>query len=203
MRQKASVEESISRKRGWSTTANAGGKSSKVRTENWPQISNMAASPVAQTVKILSAMQETVAVKRKKEGWVFLFPFPENKEDQENSEQGLNIPSHFTLTAPNSTCLQLSLFLYPLTLQELRFTFFSFDSLLNTPPIWCLPLQHPSPCSYIWERRPQKHRTARLNYWVTDARLWLSLKPCKRRQSRSYHLCSSSPDCKPLPYRSL
>ena len=94
-----------------------------------------------------------------------------NKGDQENSEQGLNIPSHFTLTAPNSTCLQLSLFLYPLTLQELRFTFFSFDSLLNTPPIWCLPLQHPSPCSYIWERRPQKHRTARLNYWVTDARL--------------------------------
>ena len=101
----ASEEESISRKRGWSTTANAGGKSSKVRTENWPQISNMGASLVAQTVKILSAMQETVAVKRKKEEWVFLFPFPENKEDQENSEQGLNIASRFTLTAPNSTCL--------------------------------------------------------------------------------------------------
>ena len=65
----------------------------------------MGASLVAQTVKILSAMQETVAVKRKKEEWVFLFPFPENTEDKENSEQGLNIPCCFTLTAPNSTCL--------------------------------------------------------------------------------------------------
>ena len=25
---------------------------------------------------------------------------------------------------------------------------FSFDSVLNTSPVWCLPLQDPSPCSY-------------------------------------------------------
>ena len=25
---------------------------------------------------------------------------------------------------------------------------FSFDSMLNTSPVWCLPLQDPSPCSY-------------------------------------------------------
>ena len=30
-----------------------------------------------------------VAVKRKKEQLVFLFPFPENKEHKENSEQAL------------------------------------------------------------------------------------------------------------------
>ena len=29
---------------------------------------------------------------------------------------------------------------------------FSFDSMLNTPPNWCLCLQHPSPCSYISEK---------------------------------------------------
>ena len=60
---------------------------------------------MAQTVNILSAMQETVAMKRKKEEGVFLFLFPENKENKENSEQGLNIPSCSTLTAPNSTWL--------------------------------------------------------------------------------------------------
>ena len=30
---------------------------------------------------------DSVAVRRKKEEWVFLFPFPENKDDRENSEQ--------------------------------------------------------------------------------------------------------------------
>ena len=53
---------------------------------------------------------------------------------------------------------------------------FSFDSMLNTFPIWYLPLQHPSPCSYTSERRPQRHGIARLNYCVTDTSLWLSLK---------------------------
>ena len=67
-------------------------------------------------------------------------------------------------------------------------------TLVNTSPTWYLPLQHPSPCSYISERRPQRHLTARLNYWVTDASLWLSLKQWKRKKSRTYHLCSSSPD---------
>ena len=46
--------------------------------------------------------------------------------------------------------------------------------MLNTPP---LCLQHPSPCSHTSESRPQSHWTARHNYWVTDASLWLSLTP--------------------------
>ena len=46
--------------------------------------------------------------------------------------------------------------------------------MLNTPP---LCLQHPSPCSHTSESRPQSHWTPRHNYWVTDASLWLSLKP--------------------------
>ena len=61
--------------------------------------------------------------------------------------------------------------------------------MLNTSPIWCL--QHPSPCSYMSERRPQSHQTARCSYWVTDASLWLSLKRCKRKKSRSCHLLLS------------
>ena len=74
---------------------------------------------------------------------------------------------------------------------------FSFDSKLSTSPIWCLPLQ-----CYISERSSQSHRTAILNYWVTDTSLWLSLKQCKRNKSRFCHLCSSSstPDCEPLAY---
>ena len=40
------------------------------------------ASLVVQTVNTLSAMQETVAAKRKKEEGVFLLLFPENKEDK-------------------------------------------------------------------------------------------------------------------------
>ena len=61
--------------------------------------------------------------------------------------------------------------------------------MLNTSSIWCLPLQQPSPCSYMSERRPQSRQTARCSYWVTDVSLWLSLKWCKRKRSRSYHLC--------------
>ena len=78
--------------------------------------------------------------------------------------------------------------------------------MLNTSCIWRLPLQHSSPYSYCYksERRPQHHQTARFNYWVTNASLWQSLKQCKRKYSKSQHLCSSSqtPDCKPSPYES-
>ena len=52
--------------------------------------------------------------------------------------------------------------------------------MLNTSLI-CL--QHPSPCSYTSERRPQSHWMARLNYWGTDASLWLSLKLLNENQS--------------------
>ena len=78
--------------------------------------------------------------------------------------------------------------------------------MLNTSPICYLPLKHPSPCSYIAERRSQGPQTAGLNYWVTDASLFvietLSLKQCKRKKSISCHLCSSSlaPDNKSLSY---
>ena len=51
----------------------------------------------------------------------------------------------------------------PPTLQELHFTFFSFDSKLNTFPIWCLSLQHPSPCSYVLERRKEGCRATKLS----------------------------------------
>ena len=36
-----------------------------------------------------------VAAKRKTEEWVFLFPFPESKEDKENSEQAWTFPVFF------------------------------------------------------------------------------------------------------------
>ena len=44
----------------------------------------------------------------------------------------------------------------------------------------------------MWESRPQSHWTARLNYWVTDTSSWLS-ETMQRKESRSYHVCSSSP----------
>ena len=68
---------------------------------------------------------------------------------------------------------------------------FSFDSMLNTSPIWCLPLHHLSPCSYTSERRLQSHQTARLHCWVTAASLGLSLKQ-RKKKGRSYHLWSLS-----------
>jgi len=49
---------------------------------------------------------------------------------------------------------------------------FSFDSILNTSPPWCLPLQQLSPYSRISERMPQGHLTARLNYWITAESLY-------------------------------
>ena len=58
--------------------------------------------------------------------------FPENEGDKKNSEQAWTFLVSFTLTAPNSVCLYLSLLFCPLTLQELHFA----------PIILCLPLQH-------------------------------------------------------------
>ena len=70
-----------------------------------------------------SSLWVFVAVKRKKEEWVFLFPFPEDKEYKENSEQAWPVlVFFFPLTDPNSECLWLSLHFCPLTLQELHFT---------------------------------------------------------------------------------
>ena len=47
-----------------------------------------------------------VVVKEKKEEWIFLFPFPEDKDNKENEQwAGLNIPSFFTWAAPNSAYL--------------------------------------------------------------------------------------------------
>ena len=43
--------------------------------------------------------------KKKGGGGVIFFPFPENKEDKENSEQGWTFLVFFTLTAPNSEYL--------------------------------------------------------------------------------------------------
>ena len=100
-----------------------------------------------------SSLRVFVAVKRKKkEDWVFLLPFPENKEYKENSEQVWTFLVFFTLTAPNSECLRLSLLFCPLTLQGLYFT-----------PIFlwlCAkhksPRQHPSPWSYTYQKEGRR-----------------------------------------------
>ena len=75
----------------------------------------------------------------------------------------------------------------------------SFDSMLITSCIWCLPVQqsHHSPpllvfSFWIIKRRLQAHQTARLNYWVTDSSLRLCWKQCNRKNARSLRLCSSS-----------
>ena len=52
------------------------------------------------------SVQFCFSEKEKKEEYVFFFPFPENKEDEENSEQAWTfLDFFFTLTAPNSACL--------------------------------------------------------------------------------------------------
>ena len=88
-----------------------------------------------------------VAVKRKKEEWVCLFLFFENKEDKENSEQAwtflvfffffyfncsfyfnsvcLNITSLFYF---NSACLKLGLLFFLLTLNVCNFAFLLLNS---------------------------------------------------------------------------
>ena len=194
--------------------------------------------------------------KREKEEWVFLFPFPENKENKDISEQTWTLllfllslkvtqscltlgnpmdhPVHeilqahtahgilqarilgwvafpfsrgtsqprdqigvsciagrfftswairealFTLTAPNSICLQLSLLFCPLTLQEFHFT----------PIFLWLYAKYPVSGVYSYNTLPlvvtyQSHQTARLNYWVIGTSAWLSLGQCNRRKSRS------------------
>ena len=42
---------------------------------------------------------------REKKKEFFNFPFPENKEDKENSEQACSFLAFFFLTVPNSACL--------------------------------------------------------------------------------------------------
>ena len=117
--------------------------------------------------------------------------FPENKEDRKNSEQAWTSLVSSTLTAPNSVCLWLSLLFCPLTLQELHFVpvilAYPYNTLLT---LWFLFKKKS-------ERRPQSHWTARLNYWVTDASLWLSL-------NKFVTLCSSSltPDFKSSSFTS-
>ena len=153
-----------------------------------------------------SSLRVFVAVKRKKEQWVFLFPFPEDKEYKENSEQAWTVlVFFFPLTDPNSECLWLSLHFCPLTLQELHFTPIFLWLCAKYIPYLVFTPTTPFPLElHVSQRRPQSHPTARLNYWVTDASLWLSLKQCKRKESRSYQLRSSSltPDSQPLPYKS-
>ena len=67
---------------------------------------------------------------------------------------------------------------------------FPFDSMLNTSCIWCLPLQHSSSSSSFLHTRkkvvePTNPQTKLLGYYIS---LWLSLKQCKRKKLRSYHL---------------
>ena len=70
--------------------------------------------------------------------------------------------------------MSLSLLFCPLILQELHTShLFSFDSKLNTSWIWCLPLQHPSPCSYIRKKaaEPLNRQTQPLGYWRQSLKL--------------------------------
>ena len=83
---------------------------------------------------------------------------------------------------------------------------FSFDFMLNMTPSGVSPYSTlPLVVTYLTrlqslvkELQSHRHWTARLSYWVTDASLWL--KQRRRKKSRSYHLCSSSPtpDLEPL-----
>ena len=65
---------------------------------------------------------------------------------------------------------------------------FPFDSMLNTSCIWCLPLQHSSSysSSFLHTRKkvvePTNSQTKLLGYYIS---LWLSLKQCKRKNSRA------------------
>ena len=136
--------------------------------------------------------------KGKKRNEFFPSPFLRMKKIK-NREWVWTFLDFFTLTAPTLPVSNFA-FLPPNSAGAIIHIFF-FDSMLNTPLIWCLPLQHTSPCSYISERRLQSHWSARFNFWVTVASLCLSLKQGKKK-SRSYHLCSPppTPDCKPVLY---
>ena len=105
--------------------------------------------------------------KKKRNEYFILSLFWEQRRSRKQWA-GLNIPSFFTLTAHNSECLWLFAFLPPNSAGAMS-NIFSLDSMLNTSPIWWLPLQHPSPCTYISERRPQSHPNCQsqlLGYWL-------------------------------------
>ena len=132
-----------------------------------------------------------VAKKRKKEEGVFLFPFSKNKVGKEDSEQARTVLVSFYL---NCSWFRMSVTKFaflPPNSAAVTVYILSFASVLDTPPPWCLPL-HLSPYSHRSERMPQSHLTARLNYWITDESLWLSLRQWKWKKSRSCHLCSSA-----------
>ena len=57
----------------------------------------------------------------------------------------------------------------PLNSARATIHIFPFDSMLNTPPIWCLALQHPSPCSYISEK---SQRATKLQGSITGLLTW-------------------------------
>ena len=121
--------------------------------------------------------------KKKRVSFFFLSLYWEQRQTEQWAS--LNIPSFPTLTASNSACQYLSLLFGPLTLRSYTSHLFSFDRMLNTSCVWYLSLQHPSPCNYISERRLKSHQMARINHWVTDSSLRLSLKQCKRKNSSS------------------
>ena len=108
------------------------------------------------------------AKEKKREKWVFYsFPFFRTKEIKK-TVSSLNIPSFFTLTAHNSECLWLFAFQPPNSAGATS-NIFSLDSMLNTSAIWWLPLQHPSPCTYMSETRLQSHPNCQsqlLGYWL-------------------------------------
>ena len=72
----------------------------------------------------------------------FFFPFPENKEDKESSEQARTFLVISLLTACNSACLNCLLFC-PLIQQELYFAPIFLDSMLNKPVSGIYPYNAP------------------------------------------------------------
>ena len=125
-------------------------------------------SPWGHKVLDMTEATENTCKGKKREKWVFYsFPFFRTKEIKK-TVSSLNIPSFFTLTAHNSECLWLFAFQPPNSAGATS-NIFSLDSMLNTSAIWWLPLQHPSPCTYISETRLQSHPNCQsqlLGYWL-------------------------------------
>ena len=122
----------------------------------------------------------------------------QNEDDKKISEQARSLLV-FTLTIPRLQCV--SLLFCPLTWRELHFApitlwlsnYILYPVLAFTAHSSDYPLWFFSFC--ITEGRPQYNRQKTIDpvTGLPDASLRLFLKQCKRKKTRSLHLCSSSP----------
>lgn len=92
-----------------------------------------------------------------------------------------------------------------------HFALLSFDSILITSCIWCSPLQHSqqtTSCSFLLCVMERRHSATQKdngsNYWATGLpdsitglpvfNLWLFLKQCKKKNTRSFAFILYHPD---------